>query len=475
MSEEKRTETNAEAESGLSLRDVFRIIGKKIWFVLGATVIVTLAAVLVFMFAINPAKQSRSMSFRIDYPMSDEGKYPDGSMFNYRDIVSREVIERAKNDPAYKDELAEIDVDKILKKEGITISATPTSDEPDAPYIYTVTLKSAYFGGVSAEDFISALSSAFASFVEGKAEALNYKLEEDIFNSSSYEDQLRLLTEQKAVIIQRYDELIKEYSAGHVVNGKSIGSYRMEVSTMLADTVKIPIENDLSMRGYEYFNKSVVVNGERDDIMVRVQQLQEEMKLDRSILEELRSYYTDVTTQPKEKVAAYAASDEGSSDNTGGNGSGIIIMPGDSDLSQKLAYYSERYSIIKQQLVYLTSNGKNDGSIDFENEDFSGKDFTAMRDEIVAFGDKLSTQFNILNERAETLKGVISNIYQKDTVLTFNSQRATREGGTNLVIVAVGVLVVSFVVFAVIAFFAGRKNLNKKRNATSKTEAEKTE
>lgn len=37
-------------------------------------------------------------------------------MFNYRDIVSREVIERAKNDPAYKDELAEIGVDKILKK-----------------------------------------------------------------------------------------------------------------------------------------------------------------------------------------------------------------------------------------------------------------------------------------------------------------------------------------------------------------------
>lgn len=470
MSEEKRTETNAEAESGLSLRDVFRIIGKKIWFVLGATVIVTLAAVLVFMFAINPAKQSRSMSFRIDYPMSDEGKYPDGSMFNYRDIVSREVIERAKNDPAYKDELAEIDVDKILKKEGITISATPTSDEPDAPYIYTVTLKSAYFGGVSAEDFISALSSAFVSFVEGKAEALNYKLEEDIFNSSSYEDQLRLLTDQKAVIIQRYDELIKEYSAGHVVNGKSIGSYRMEVSTMLADTVKIPIENDLSMRGYEYFNKSVVVNGERDDIMVRVQQLQEEMKLDRSILEELRSYYTDVTTQPKEKVAAYAASDEGSSDNTGGNGSGIIIMPGDSDLSQKLAYYSERYSIIKQQLVYLTGEKEAD-----EKTDFSGKDFTAMRDEIVAFGDKLSTQFNILNERAETLKGIISNIYQRDTVLTFNSQRATREGGTNLVIVAVGVLVVSFVVFAVIAFFVGRKSVNKKRNAPSLSEAEKTE
>lgn len=470
MSEEKRTETNAETENGLSLRDIFRIIGKKIWFVLGATVLVTLVAVLVFMFAINPAKQSRSMSFILDYPMSNERKYPDGSLFNYRDIVSREVIEKAKNNPDHKDEFASLDVDRILKKEGITISATPTTGESNAPYTYTVTLKSAYFSGIEAEDFIFALGDAFASYVEGKAEALNYELEEDIFASSSYEDQLRLLTEQKAVIIQRYDELIKEYSAGHVVGGKSLGSYRMEVSTMLADTVKIPIENDLSMRGYEYFNKSVVVNEERDDIMIRVQQLQEEMKLDRSILEELRSYYTDVTTQPKESFAAFAVADEGPSDNTGSNGSGIIIMPGDSDLSQKLAYYSERYSIIKQQLVYLTGEKEAD-----EKTDFSGKDFTAMRDEIVAFGDKLSTQFNILNERAETLKGVISNIYQRDTVLTFNSQRATREGGTNLVIVAVGVFVVSFVVFAVIAFFVGRKSVNKKRNAPSVSEAEKTE
>lgn len=464
MNEEKKEELNDNSDSGISIRDIFRIIGKKIWFALAGAVAVTIAAVLVFMFAVNPAKQYESMSFRIDYPMSSNGKYPDGSTFNYRDIASRGVIEAAKNNADFKEEFASVDVDKILKIGAIQVSASQNSSESNAAYTYTVTLKSSAFSGISSEHFIAALVDAFTSFVEDKAGSLDYKLDGDIFNSSSFEDQLLLLTEQKSVIMQRYDELIREYSAGHVVGSKSLGSYRMEVETMLADTVKIPIENDLSTRGYEYFNKSVTA----DEVKVRVQQLQEELQLDRAILEELKSYYTDVSMQAEiARGATTYAADEGSNETTDNNNGNIIIMPGDSNLSQRMAYYSERYAIVKQQLAYLTKDNTIDETTNLDSKNY---DFTDRADEIARFGDKLLAQYNILNERADTLTRTISSIYNRDTLVTFNSQRASEEGGTSLMIVAVGAFVVAFVVFLVVAFLVGKKNSKPKKSAGASEE-----
>ena len=55
MNEEKKENQNDVDEGGVSVREIFGIIGKKIWAVLLGTIVVTLAAVLIFMFALNPA------------------------------------------------------------------------------------------------------------------------------------------------------------------------------------------------------------------------------------------------------------------------------------------------------------------------------------------------------------------------------------------------------------------------------------
>ena len=63
MNEEKKENQNDVDEGGVSVREIFGIIGKKIWAVLLGTIVVTLAAVLIFMFALNPAKESKNLSF----------------------------------------------------------------------------------------------------------------------------------------------------------------------------------------------------------------------------------------------------------------------------------------------------------------------------------------------------------------------------------------------------------------------------
>lgn len=465
MSEEKKEAFDQEGESGISIRDIFRIIGKKIWYVLAATLAVTLAAVLVFMFAINPMSETQSMSFTINYPMSDGGKYPDGSIFNYRDIVSRGVIEAAKGNEEFKEEFASIDVDKVLKKEGITISAEPVPEYGESYYIFTVSLKSTCFSGVEAEDFINALGEAFISFVEQKAESLSYNIDKNTFENASFKDQLRILDEQKEILIAQYDLWIKEYNAGHIVQGKPLVNHRRDVETAFADDVRTPIENRLSAKGYEYFNDNVT----GDDVKDRVEQLRDEQLLNQEIIENLKvtmrgdsgssvqseAYSADRTY----RIAAYASADT-SDQQTDKNQ--IIIMPNESDLSSKLAYYTERNAIVTQQIKNLT-------------KDVTGDDYSEIVKEIKKFGTDLLTQFNILNNRADTLKSVITAIYQRDTLLTFNSRRVTSEGGTNLVIVAVGVLVVSFLVFAVIAFFVGKKKTVKKSEPVPEAENNKKE
>ncbi len=460
MNEEKNEELNGNNEDGLSIREICHIIGKKIWYVLGGSLLAAIAAVLIFMFALNPAKKYDSMSFQIDFPMSTERKYPDGSMFDYRDMVSRSVIEGAKNNSEYKDEFASLNVDKIMKDGAVSISARKTSDSSDASYVYTVSLKSSYFSGIDSEKFILALAESFSSFIEQKAKGLDYRLEEEIFRNASFKDQLTLLVEQKSVILKQYDDWIKEYNPGYVVKGKSLGSYRMEVATMLADNVKTPLENDLSIRGYEYFNSFVTA----EEVGRRVKQLQEDLKRNKAILSELKSYYTEVSSQSRNRATTFAASDDGS-DSSNNNGGSIIIMPGDSDLSQKMAYYGERVAIIQQQIVYLSDEPSADETTDFETHDFA-----AMAEEIKTFGKNFESQFNILNGRAETLRSVVSAIYRENTVVTFDSREVSSSGGTSIVIVGVGVFVVAFLVFALIAFLVGKKNLKSAKIAPVKTE-----
>lgn len=479
MNEERKEEFDGNTEGGVSLREICRIIGKKIWCVLAGAVLVTIAAVLLFTYALNPAKQYKNMSFQIDYPMSDNGKYPDGSLFDYRDMVSREVIAEALKDKKF----ASLNADKVING-GVSISAQQILNEVDTPYyIYTVSLKSSCFDGVAAEDFISALTDAFVKVViERKADELDYKLNKEIFNSASYKNQLLLLTEQKDVIVKQYDEWIKEYNAGHVVEveqgekkeKKSLSVFRTEVMTTLADTVKTPIENDLTTKGYEYFNEGVDV----ENIKIRVKQLLEELEFDKAVLEELRESYTNVSSQAAQLdsgISTYASSSGDDNSDSSGSGGSIIIMPsGDSNLSQRMAYYSERYAIVKQQITYLTSKSdtlKGKAADEITENDVENANFDKMVKLIQDFGDNLSRQFGELEKRAGTLTEVIREIYRRDTVIIFNARSASSEGGTSTLIVGAGAFVVSFIVFAVVAYFVGRSGKSKKNKPAPEAES----
>ena len=89
-------EEEREIESGISLADIWRAIKRRIWIVLSIVVVLTLVVSLVFGLAINPRAVEYRLRFHILFP-TDSARYPDGSPFYDRDIVSASFLEEAKN------------------------------------------------------------------------------------------------------------------------------------------------------------------------------------------------------------------------------------------------------------------------------------------------------------------------------------------------------------------------------------------
>ncbi len=466
MSEERKESQNGSSEGGVSVREIFSIIGKKIWYVLVGAILVTLAAVLIFKFVLNPAKQSKSMSFKIKYPFSSELKYPDGSMFDYRDIVSEKVVAAAKDNAEYKKEFASLDTNKILKDEAIEISARQTSNELGAPYIYTVSLKSSYFKGVNAAHFIKALTQAFITEeIASRAAKLDFEIKDETFNKASYKDQLAFLTEQKSILLNQYTNWINEYNEGYPVLGKSLITHRTEVKTVFADKDKDSIEDNLTMKGFEYFNASV----EAGEVKARLKQLVTELKFVQAILEDLGDYNAGVSG--RSAVSPLADETPGTSDSSGNT---TVIVGGNSELMS----YIKRSQTIQQQITYLTRKcpslkNKDAEAITEENvENAPLPEFSDIVDEINAFSSELTKQFNLLNESAYTLTNVIHEIYNQNTLVSFESNSASSSGGTSILIVGVAVFVVAFVIFAGVAYFMGRKG-GKAKNSASAAPASK--
>lgn len=76
-----------ETENGLTLGEICRIVFKRIWYVLGASALVTIVAVLLIALVMNPRKVTYRRDFQVIYPLSEAQKYPNGAPFLYHDIL----------------------------------------------------------------------------------------------------------------------------------------------------------------------------------------------------------------------------------------------------------------------------------------------------------------------------------------------------------------------------------------------------
>ena len=97
-------------ERGITFGDIAKMIKKRVWWVVAVTLIVTIVATCLTAFVFNKGKDDYSLSFRLEYPNSENMMYPNGDAFNYETIIYADNLLAAKNSDK---KFSSIDTEKL--------------------------------------------------------------------------------------------------------------------------------------------------------------------------------------------------------------------------------------------------------------------------------------------------------------------------------------------------------------------------
>lgn len=203
-------------ESGLTITDIFKVILRRIWWVLGATVLGIVIAVLIIQLWYNKETQYYTMSYQIVYPDSGSGKYPNGSDLFAEESISLETLTDIKNgmySQLNPDEFKGVDVSGMTVEDDISISENiVVAADSNIRRTYTITVKSKYFGSDTlAHSFLRAVAEYPIKRVNSIMESKEYGVYLTVFdNATSYEAKINALLSQKSYMEGEYSKL-KDY------------------------------------------------------------------------------------------------------------------------------------------------------------------------------------------------------------------------------------------------------------------------
>ena len=204
-----------EEENGLTLGEIFKVIFKRIWWVVGAAALGVLLVVLVTQLWYNKTKQYYSVTYEIVYPNSQSGRYPNGNEFLISDSISSETLAEIKAGKYSEDvgEFANVDVDKMLKNDAIRLSTKLMKREDDSVATsFTLTVMAQYFSGEEqAVNFLKTVASYPVNRVNAIIAERQYWLNLTTYeNALTYTDKISALIAQKNYLSGSYLAL-REY------------------------------------------------------------------------------------------------------------------------------------------------------------------------------------------------------------------------------------------------------------------------
>ena len=233
---------NDVERNGITLGDLIKAVLKKLWIVLIATFVMAFAAGLFIKLWYNPSRVSYTLNFTLIYPDSEQLKYPDGTPFYYQDIISAEMLERAK---ATSEQLQSVNVGELLAQDKIHIIERGDGNYP---------LKAAGTGFESAEVatiFLKAVAAMPMELVKERAAGTDYHLSESVYGAAySFEDRIALLTLQRSRILEQYDSWIEFFDSSFIVSGEPLKDYRADVEVIFSDSLRGDLLKELNAYGY---------------------------------------------------------------------------------------------------------------------------------------------------------------------------------------------------------------------------------
>lgn len=410
-----------EEERGISLRDICKIIFNKKWWVIGVTLVVMVATVLLTTFWYNRNNREYSYSFQLTIYNKDISSYPDNSVFQYQELKNLTNLQTVKDGNA---DFANIDIESMYNKDDITITRTESSStSTQSKYTYAIAIKAKYFSNKEqGAKFIKSLAELPVTNTKSLAESITYDDNLKLFDSetASYDDQITYLINQKTYILNQYESLISlvgsSYKTGLEI---SIGSYRDQIKNSTLSTSLTEMQNAIKYGNYVRDEKTYIEQAEN----------------------RIASYQAQIaynTNKRNQLTKEYQTSIDSTTDNLVVNEAYSTSL---NKLNEEIATWTAEITRIQEILQYIDS------------ENYTGKteeEITAYYANKDNFEKRLLTYRNELQSASDTLKTVSASVYTNESKIIYTVNSVTVSGGISTILSAVIGLVVGFLVVSII-------------------------
>lgn len=403
-----------EQESGMTLGEVFKVIFKKKWLLLAITLGIAIIGTLMINFVISKNQVEYKSEFSIKYPGVESSVYPDGTPFNYKDLVSADNLAKIKTSD---DKFKNVDVEAIADNNDISIVeiVRTVNEEEVSTGSYTLTVKSKYFDSETvAKEFVTAIANYPVEYAKANAEAFDFSANLTSYTASnSYRSQIDYLVAQKNMLTSGYSTLISRYGEMYTVGDKRLKDYLSEINLYFSNNKIDTLYTELEDKGY------ISDDGYLDTVKYEIKDLEIEKEDNLKVIQNLK-------TELEALVKIYGTS-----------GSSVVTYE---SFNSRIADLTERNVQIERQLkilnTYITNNP--DG-------------VAANQKELELFKKKLNTFYDQLVKDTASYTDVNKAIYNSVSKVTFaNSSVIISEGGISLIIAIIGSLIGGFVVGCII-------------------------
>ena len=432
-----------EEESGITFGEICHLVKKRIWWILGISVIVALVASLLFGFVINRGKNDYSVTFMVEFPGVSDRQYPDGTTFNHASMVYAAQLEAAK---ASNESFANIDIDGMSSNGGISISAETTGENNTTVYtgVYTITVSSAYFESADqASDFLRAVLDQTIATVNAKISGMDFTARlsgYDSLNSyTAYGDRLAILRRQQDYILERYA----------AVTGDTQSDSDTTTQTQTTATYG----------SFVYEGKSIsALYAEAQTVSNLLSDLEKNYETNRFV------YLPEDSNAEDYKDAA-----EGWAKQIKNNADEMLFYKEQFlDSLMSAGYYEQRVLELEQENLGLEAQIE---AIGYTYDQADGTvsealDADTIRAANAAFGEQVDNMFETIKTNSETAKSALVALFAAESQIVYQQSGVTTiVNATNIILVAVVALVVAFLIACIVFCAADYPAYKRERDA----------
>ena len=432
-----------EEESGITFGEICHLVKKRIWWILGISVIVALVASLLFGFVINRGKNDYSVTFMVEFPGVSDRQYPDGTTFNHTSMVYAAQLEAAK---ASDEAFANIDIDEMSSNGGISISAeTTTGADNTTVYtgVYTITVSSAYFDGADqASAFIRAVLDQTIATVNAKISGMDFTAGFSGYESlTTYEDRLNVLKAQQTYLLARYAAVTGNTQSDSDTTTQTqptatYGSFVYEgksISALYADAQRA--SNTLALLESEYAANRYVLIGANSDLQKIANGWAQQIKSNQDRLDAFNQNLKDII-------------------GTSGTSGSIVI---DTTYMERIQELTETIADLKAQLTAIGYTDNGDGTASKSGEPLEAN---------TTFGQEVDALFETIKTNSETAKSALVALFAAESQIVYQQSGVTTiVNATNIILVAVAALVVAFLIACIVFCAADYPAYKRERDA----------